>query len=116
MRAAMLLPTPGSSVSRVSSTPVPSGAAFSSVSAARSYAMNLKNASPANSIRVRISRKRSAISRLVSVAMERGLRSMPAYGRPMLRTEHRRLDPAILNLPLEKKGGGDDADGHLQHA
>src|SRR5665213_2583298 len=78
--------------------------------------MNLKNASPANSMSVRISRKRSAISRLVGVGIGRGLRSTPALGRPTPTTERRRLDPAILNLPVEKMREGYYSDVYFKRA
>src|SRR3982074_1376789 len=116
MRPAIVFPTPGSSIKRSASAPAPSGAAFSSVSAARSYAMNLKNGSPANSMRVRISRKRSAISRLVGVGRERGRVAPPACAHPSLPPEGRRLDPAILNLPVEKMRDGYYSDTYFNRA
>src|SRR5690242_15216671 len=90
------------------------GGAFCTASAARSYAMNRKYCSPANSIRVRISRRMFAISALERPSAMTGATSPQAYSHPMPRRA--RLDPGIFQLPVDKMRDGYYSDVYFNRA
>jgi nicotinate phosphoribosyltransferase len=116
MRPAIVFPTPGSASSVPPAIRSGIGAAFSTAAAARSYAMNLKNGSPANSISVRISSSFFAIAALLGAPDIRGCSSASAYLRPMPPAARPRLDPALLDLPVAKMRDGYYADAYFNLA
>src|SRR3984885_3907540 len=78
--------------------------------------MNLKNGSPANSISVRISLSRRAISAFVNDSAMTRKTYHVCVQPPMQRSERQRLDPAIFHLPLEKMRDGYYSDTYFNRA